>query len=237
MLTMVSAMERARRLYAARDGGGRRRGGAHLDEFVDRARRAASVLDGLGVGPGERYAILSRNTFRNAELMHAGYWSGRVPVPVNVRLAGPETRHILDDSDCRLLVVDEALSELAGADELAPWRGRSLLVAPQYEALLARAAPPRRMKRKRTTPRSSSIPAAPPGGPRAYRSATATCSPTASNARSPSAPGPTTCSSTPRRCSTRPTCWGPPIHCRARRTCSCPSSRRNRCCGRWSAMA
>ena len=141
MLTMVSAMERARRLYAARTAVVDDEGVLTWDEFVDRARRAASVLDGLGVGPGERYAILSPNTFRNAELMHAGYWSGRVPVPVNIRLAGPEIRHILDDSDCRLLVVDEALSELAGADELAPWRGRSLLVAPQYEALLARAAP------------------------------------------------------------------------------------------------
>ncbi len=141
MLTMVSAMDRARRLYAART--------AVVDdervftwgEFVDRARRAASVLDGLGVGPGERYAILSRNTFRNAELMHAGYWSGRVPVPVNIRLAGPEIRHILDDSDCRLLVVDEALTELANADELAPWRERTLPVASQYEALLADAVP------------------------------------------------------------------------------------------------
>ena len=149
MLTMVSAMDRARRLYGARPAVVDDEGTFTWNEFVDRARRAASVLDGLGIGGGDRYAILSRNTFRNAELMHAGYWSGRVPVPINIRLAGPEIRHILDDAGCKLLVVDEALTELATADELAPWRGRTLLVAaemrdspwPQYEALLADAAP------------------------------------------------------------------------------------------------
>ena len=149
MLTMVSAMDRARRLYGARTAVVDDEGTLSWGEFVDRARRAASVLDGLGIGAGDRYAILSRNTFRNAELMHAGYWSGRVPVPVNTRLAGPEIRHILDDSGCGLLVLDEALTDAASADELAPWRDRTLLVAPekrdsawpQYEALLAAAAP------------------------------------------------------------------------------------------------
>ena len=101
---MVSAMDRARRLYGARPAVVDDEGTFTWGAFVDRARRAASVLDGLGIGEGDRYAILSRNTFRNAELMHAGYWSGRIPVPVNVRLAGPEIRHILDDSDCKLLV-------------------------------------------------------------------------------------------------------------------------------------
>ena len=149
MLTMVSAMDRARRLYGARTAVVDDEGAFAWGEFVDRARRAATVLDGLGIGVGDRYAILSRNTFRNAELMHAGYWSGRIPVPVNTRLAGPEIRHILDDSGCGLLAVDEALTALAAAGELAPWRDRTLLVAaeardaagPQYEALLARARP------------------------------------------------------------------------------------------------
>ena len=120
MLTMVSAMDRARRLFGVRPAVVDDEGTFTWSEFVDRARRAASVLDGLGIDEGDRYAILSRNTFRNAELMHAGYWSGRIPVPVNIRLAGPEIRHILDDSGCKLLVVDEALAELAAADELAP---------------------------------------------------------------------------------------------------------------------
>ena len=149
MLTMVSAMDRARRLYGARPAVVDDEGTFTWGEFVDRARRAASVLTGLGLGEGDRYAILSRNTFRNAELMHAGYWSGRIPVPVNVRLAPAEIRHILDDAGCKLLALDEALVDLGTQEALAPWRDRTLLVAadrqevawPQYEALLAGAAP------------------------------------------------------------------------------------------------
>ena len=149
MLTMVSAMDRARRLYGAQTAVVDDEGRFSWGEFVDRARRAASVLDGLGIGAGDRYAILSRNSFRNAELMHAGYWSGRIPVPVNIRLAPAEIRHILDDAGCKLLALDEALVDFGTDEALAPWRDRILFVAsdkqdvawPQYEALLAEAAP------------------------------------------------------------------------------------------------
>ncbi len=149
MLTLVSAMDRARRLYGARP--------AIIDyertftwsEFLDRVARAATVLHDHGIRPGDRFGILSRNTFRNAEIIHAGYWLGAVPVPVNIRLAPPEVRFILDDAECKLLVVEDAMTELAMSDELAPWRERIIFQSPdaadvewpQYEALLAEASP------------------------------------------------------------------------------------------------
>ena len=149
MLTLVSAMDRARRLYGAKP--------AIIDyertftwsEFLDRVARAATVLHDQGIRPGDRFGILSRNTFRNAEIIHAGYWLGAVPVPVNIRLAPPEVRFILDDAECKLLVVEDAMTELAMSDELAPWRERIIFQSPdaadvklpQYEALLAAAAP------------------------------------------------------------------------------------------------
>ena len=149
MLTMVSAIERARRLYGARPAILDDEGSLTWSQFADRAMRAAGALAGLGVRPGERYAILSRNTFRHAELIHAGYWMGAIPVPINFRLAGPEIRHILDDSSSGLLIVDEALTGLAAAPELAPWQERILTVGaapadggrPHYETLLADASP------------------------------------------------------------------------------------------------
>lgn len=149
MLTMVSAIERARLLFARRPAIVDDEGVFTWEAFADRAARAAGLLAGLGVAPGDRYAILSRNTFRHAELIHAGYWMGAVPVPVNYRLAAPEIRHILDDSQAALLVVDEALRGLAAAPELAPWADRLLHVAAapaapsdrDYETLLAEAAP------------------------------------------------------------------------------------------------
>ena len=40
--------------------------------FVDRVARAATVLESLGVKRGDRFGIICRNSFRNAELMNAG---------------------------------------------------------------------------------------------------------------------------------------------------------------------
>ncbi len=149
MLTLVSAMDRARRLYGARPAIIDREATFTWSEFLDRVARAATVLHDHGIRPGDRFAILSRNTFRNAEMVHAGYWMGAVPVPVNIRLAAPEVRFILDDAECKLLVVEDAMAGLAMTDELAPWRSRIIhqsadpadVAWPQYEVLLAAAAP------------------------------------------------------------------------------------------------
>ncbi len=149
MLTLVSAMDRASRLYGARPAIIDQERTFTWSEFLDRVARAATILQDHGVRRGERFAILSRNTYRNAEMVHAGYWMGAVPVPVNIRLAAPEVRFILDDSDAKLLVVEDAMAGLADTDELAPWRERIIFQSPepadvewpQYEALLANAAP------------------------------------------------------------------------------------------------
>ena len=156
MLTMVSALDRARRLYGARTAVVDFEGRFTYAAFIDRVRRAGAVLRRFGVGPGDRYGILSRNGFRHAEIIHAGYWTGAAPVPVNIRLAPPEIRFILEDAGCRLLFVEEALADLAAAGELAPWRDGMIRVAPadtpspgsgpgpavpDYEALLAETPP------------------------------------------------------------------------------------------------
>jgi len=150
MLTLVSAMDRARRLYGARPAIMDREATFTWSAFLDRVARAATVLHDHGMRPGDRFAILSRNTFRNAEMVHAGYWMGAVPVPVNIRLAAPEVRFILDDAACKLLVVEDAMADFAMTDELAPWRDRIIHQSsetaadgawPQYETLLAAAAP------------------------------------------------------------------------------------------------
>ena len=59
-------------------------------EFADRVARAAGVLGSLGLRRGERFALVMRNGFRQAELLWAGYWSGIIPVPVNWRFSPAE---------------------------------------------------------------------------------------------------------------------------------------------------
>lgn len=149
MLTMVSALERAQRLYGARPAIIDREGKFTWSEFFDRVTRAAGVLRELGIGPGDRFGILCRNSFRHAEIIHAGYWMGAIPVPINYRLAPPEIRFILDDADCATLIMEDALIDLAATEELSPWHGRILYLAsdhaevdwPQYEAMLASTSP------------------------------------------------------------------------------------------------
>jgi long-chain acyl-CoA synthetase len=148
MLTMASALDRAQRLYGARPAIVDREGVFTWGRFIDRARRAASLLAALGVGRGERYAILSRNTFRHAELICAGYWSGRIPVPINFRLAAPEIRYILDDAGCKVLFAEDVFENLVNSQELAPWRDDLVRIAPkapgahvrEYESLIAGAS-------------------------------------------------------------------------------------------------
>jgi len=118
--------------------------------FADRAQRAGGLLSGLGLRPGARFGIICRNSFRNAELMHGGYWAGLVPVPVNYRLAPPEIAYILDNAEVGLVAMEDVFADIVEAPDLHRWAGRTLLIAPsktdaggpQYEPLLANAAPP-----------------------------------------------------------------------------------------------
>ncbi|MFL6655149.1 MAG: class I adenylate-forming enzyme family protein [Sulfurifustis sp.] len=150
-LTMATALKRAAALYGNRPAILDREGDMTWSQYVDRIARAAHVLRGLGLRPGERFGIISRNSFRHAELINAGYWLGAVPVPVNFRLAPPEIRYILDDAQCRLLALEDRFTPLLDDAACAPWRDKALYIAParadvrwpQYEPLLgeARAEP------------------------------------------------------------------------------------------------
>ncbi len=149
MLTLPSVLHRTVSLYGKRTAVYDRERDYTWAEFAERVRRAAGVLVALGVKPGRRFAVISRNSFRHAEINQAGYWLGAVPVPVNHRLAPPEIRFILDDAECEVVAVDDAFANLVRAEELAPWRERTFWLTPgevdadgpSYEALLADAEP------------------------------------------------------------------------------------------------
>jgi long-chain acyl-CoA synthetase len=84
-------------------------------ETADRVARIAGGLKDVGVGPGDRVAILALNSDRYFELLYAIPWLGAVMVPLNTRLATPEIRYILDDSGARVLFVDSAMHAHAAA--------------------------------------------------------------------------------------------------------------------------
>lgn len=134
MLTLASNLKRSVRLFGDRLAVVDPEGNFTWAEFIDRARRCAALLGESGLRPGERFAIISHNTFRQAELMRGGYWAGLVPVPINYRLASPEIAYILENAECRLVAVEEPFAAIMATAELTPWAKRILSIEPgQYE--------------------------------------------------------------------------------------------------------
>jgi acyl-CoA synthetase (AMP-forming)/AMP-acid ligase II len=59
-------------------------------EVADRVARLAGALRALGVGDGDRVAMLALNSDRYSEYLLAVPWANAVLNPVNVRWSGPE---------------------------------------------------------------------------------------------------------------------------------------------------
>ncbi|MGW2547238.1 AMP-binding protein [Kitasatospora sp. NPDC001574] len=79
------------------------------------ARAQAAGLDRLGVGPGERVAVVSHNSARLLTSMYGVSGHGRVLVPVNFRLKAEEVSYIVEQSGASVLLVDPELADpLAG---------------------------------------------------------------------------------------------------------------------------
>src|SRR2546423_11354589 len=80
------------------------------------AGRAAALAGGLherGVNAADVVAILSYNNIEFLATIFAANHLGAIAMPINWRLAAPELRFILDHSEARALVCDEALLDLA----------------------------------------------------------------------------------------------------------------------------
>ena len=79
--------------------------------LAQRARALAAGLDELGIGVGERVAVVSQNSARLMELLLGGTQSGRVVVPINFRLSRDEVAYIVGHCGAKVLLVDPELDE------------------------------------------------------------------------------------------------------------------------------
>src|SRR5882724_366966 len=75
-------------------------------EMVALADRRARALAALGVGPGDRVAILSANRIEMVELFFACARLGAVQVPINTFLKGEFLRYQLADCGAETVVAD-----------------------------------------------------------------------------------------------------------------------------------
>ncbi len=111
--------------------------GAHVSygELWRRIGALAAMLRARGVQPGERVALLMKNSAAFIEIALAVSHAGAVLVPVNFRLAPAEVDYILRDSGAALLFCDEQFSNW---DAAVPARVIVTSEAQQNAGLLAR---------------------------------------------------------------------------------------------------
>jgi long-chain acyl-CoA synthetase len=121
---------------------------ATFSEHLDRVSRLASVLADLGVGAGDRFAVMALNSHQFLECYHASFLGAGVINPLNLRLAPKELEYILSDSGTTVCFTDAffapVIDRVRGATSLkhvvmigdgdAPHDAR-------YEEVLAAASP------------------------------------------------------------------------------------------------
>src|SRR3954447_3515028 len=103
-------------------------------EVARRARAIAAGLDALGVGEGERVAVVSHNSARLLELLYAVPSFGRVLVPINFRLSATEFEYIVEHCGASVLLVDPEVEKQL-SDVEVPHR---FLLGEEYESGLLR---------------------------------------------------------------------------------------------------
>src|SRR5919205_1352120 len=87
--------------------GDRRLTWAQLDQEVERFAAALCVL---GLGKGDRCALMAPNSDGFVIAYYAALRLGAIVVPVNTRLATPDIVHVLRDSGSSILVFDPDLA-------------------------------------------------------------------------------------------------------------------------------
>jgi long-chain acyl-CoA synthetase len=75
-------------------------------QHLDRVLRLGDALRSIGVGPGDRFAVMALNGHAFLELYHASLLTGAVINPLNLRLAPKELEFILADSGSKVCFAD-----------------------------------------------------------------------------------------------------------------------------------
>jgi fatty-acyl-CoA synthase len=117
-LTIADFLNRAESLYADRvgvidepDQPAESWGKVTYAHMAELARAQAAGLDELGIGHGERVAIVSHNAARLLTAFFGVSSYGRVLVPINFRLNDSEVGYIVEHSGASVLLVDPELAD------------------------------------------------------------------------------------------------------------------------------
>ena len=118
-------------------------------ETAGRVARLAGALRGFGLKPGDRVAIVAKNSPDYVEVLYAIWHAGLAAVPANAKLHGAELGYILEQSGARVCFASDGLD-----GEIAPHAPKSLerlivIGGAEYEKLFAADPDRRRSARRR----------------------------------------------------------------------------------------
>lgn len=143
-MDLAYLMRRASRDYGSRTAVSDGTKAMTFHQLISRAARLVNALDGLGLKPGDRVAILLRNRPEYAEVDMALACGGFVRVALNTRLGLEDFSYCMADADTRVVITesqfDEVAEELVQRHRLIWIRlgpGRVPSGAQAYESLLA----------------------------------------------------------------------------------------------------
>lgn len=116
-------------------------------QLAERMRRSSAAFGTLGIRPGDRVLLLMRDTPEFAAAWLGAVRAGAVAIALNNRLSEAEYRHILTDSQARVMIVEDVFAlarpelsaELASENRLAV-AGSAPAGVPSWRVLLARAS-------------------------------------------------------------------------------------------------
>ncbi len=88
-------------------------------QYAERTARLALGLAGVGVGQGDRLAILAPNCLEYVDLLGAAAQLGAIVVPINWRLSAEEVAYVIEDVAPRVLIVADEFKALVPQDGMA----------------------------------------------------------------------------------------------------------------------
>ena len=119
-----------------------------FEQHFDRVTRLIGGLQSLGVGRGDRFAVMTLNSQEYLEMYHAAFLGGGVVNPLNLRFAAKELGYVLRDSGTKVCFVDawfagliDSVREEAGLEHVVLVGGGDAPHDIEYEILLANAKP------------------------------------------------------------------------------------------------
>jgi acyl-CoA synthetase (AMP-forming)/AMP-acid ligase II len=84
----------------------------NLDE---RCNRIANALVSVGIGPGDRIALMFSNDYRFIESLLGAIRLGAVPVPLNIRMGDEAIKYVVVDSEAVVLIANSEMAARARA--------------------------------------------------------------------------------------------------------------------------